>query len=73
MTDYISIKGLEVFAYHGVFESEKNLGQRYKIDLKIGTKTQRAGLTDDLKKTIDYGALAKEVSENFSRKSFDLI
>lgn len=73
MTDYISIKGLEVFAYHGVFESEKNLGQRYKIDLKIGTKTQRAGLTDDLEKTIDYGALAKEVSENFSRKSFDLI
>ena len=73
MTDYISIKGLEVFAYHGVFESEKHLGQRYKIDLKIGTRTQRAGLNDDLEKTIDYGALAKEVSENFSRKSFDLI
>ena len=73
MTDYISIRGLEVFAYHGVFESEKELGQRYKIDLKIGTKTQRAGLNDDLEETIDYGALAKEVSENFSRKSFDLI
>ena len=73
MTDYISIKGLEVFAYHGVFESEKELGQRYKIDLKIGSRTQRAGLDDDLDKTIDYGALAKEVSENFSRKSFDLI
>ncbi len=73
MTDYISIRGLEVFAYHGVFESEKELGQRYKINLKIGTRTQRAGLNDDLEETIDYGALAKEVSENFSRKSFDLI
>jgi len=37
MADYIRLKGLEFYGYHGVMEAEKELGQRFIIDLTLKT------------------------------------
>jgi dihydroneopterin aldolase/2-amino-4-hydroxy-6-hydroxymethyldihydropteridine diphosphokinase len=33
--DKIYIKDLEVYAHHGVFQEEKNLGQRFLISIEL--------------------------------------
>ena len=34
--DYLLVKDLEIYANHGVFQSEKELGQKFLVTLKTG-------------------------------------
>jgi dihydroneopterin aldolase len=54
----ISIKGLRVFAHHGVFESERLNGQDFFIDADVWIDGEAAAANDDLAKTVHYGELA---------------
>ena len=45
--DRISIKGLEIFANHGVFKEENVLGQKFVINIDMYTSTRAAGIRDD--------------------------
>ena len=57
----ISIKGLRVFAHHGVFEFERVNGQDFFIDVSVWIDGQAAAANDDLAKTVNYGELANAV------------
>ena len=46
--DQLRIKDLEVYAYHGVFPAEKELGQRFVLDLWVDYEMTRAARTGDL-------------------------
>ena len=50
MNNYICINDLEIFANHGVFEAEKNLGQKFLISAKLYTdfleQPKRTGYPD---------------------------
>ena len=59
----VSIRGLEAFGRHGVYEPERELGQRFVIDLDIQLSDARSAESDDLSLTVDYGALAAAVAE----------
>lgn len=56
--DRIELRGLRVFGYHGVFEHERRNGQEFVVDLTVWTDISAAAATDDLTRTVDYGALA---------------
>ena len=71
--DKIYIKGLEVFANHGVFKEEKNLGQKFIIDIELKSDLSDAGRYDDLEKTIHYGLLSDAIIEEFTKQSYDLL
>lgn len=71
--DYIYLKGMSFFAYHGAFAEEKKLGQRFILDLSLGLNLQQAGETDDLTKTVHYGEVYELVKSIMSEKSYDLI
>ena len=45
--DKITVKDLEVFANHGVYEQENFLGQKFVISAVLHTDTRKAGLTDN--------------------------
>ncbi len=45
---------MEFYGYHGVFEEENKLGQRFYVDLVLELDLQPAGTTDDLAKSINY-------------------
>jgi len=51
---YIILKGVRLFAYHGVLPQEQTVGAYYTIDLKIATDFSNAMATDDLGGTISY-------------------
>ena len=51
--DSINIKGLEVFAHHGVYREENVLGQKFVVDVSMQVATQEAGRSDDIRKKTD--------------------
>jgi len=62
-TDCISVRGLRVFARHGVHEAERRDGQEFVIDAVLWLDTGPAAAGDNLTKTVDYGALASRLAE----------
>lgn len=73
MTDQLAVRGIEVFAHHGVFEHERNDGQTFVIDLLLGLDTAPAAAGDDLSQTVDYGSLVADVVSAVSKDPVDLI
>lgn len=73
MTDQIDLKGIEVFAKHGVLESEQIHAQVFKIDVTAFLDLRGPGASDDLNDTLDYGELAFEVREVVGSESHALI
>jgi 7,8-dihydroneopterin aldolase/epimerase/oxygenase len=60
--DRIAIDGIEVFAHHGVLDHERELGQRFVVDLIVEADLAAAAASDDLADTIDYGHLAGRIA-----------
>lgn len=56
--DRIDLRGLRVFAHHGVFDHERRDGQEFVVDLTVWIDMSAAAASDDLADTADYGALA---------------
>ena len=50
----IFIKGLELFAHHGVHETERQHGQIFLLDLDIEADMRAACESDDLNDTVNY-------------------
>jgi dihydroneopterin aldolase len=59
----VRIRGLEAWGRHGVHAPERELGQRFVIDIDIRLSDARSAETDDLALTVDYGTLAAAVAE----------
>jgi dihydroneopterin aldolase len=71
--DLLTLTGLEVFAHHGVFDFERENGQRFVIDVELALDTTDAASGDDLGKTVHYGELAVEISDAVAADPVDLI
>jgi dihydroneopterin aldolase len=73
VTDRVQLTGIEVFARHGVFDFEQERAQMFLVDVTAHLDLSRAGATDDLADTLDYGLLASEVREVVGGESHKLI
>lgn len=71
--DKIIIKDLEVYAYHGVNEEEKTMGQKFLISAELSLDLRTAGKSDDLTKTVNYANLCHDLEKEFTKEKFDLI
>lgn len=71
--DEIRIKGLEVFAHHGVFKEETTLGQKFCVNATLFLSTREAGLDDELEKSINYGIVCKEITDFLTTNTFQLL
>lgn len=71
--DKISIKGLKLYAYHGVNPEEKQDGQNYIIDLDYYLNIARACSMDTLEDTVSYAKVVKLIRRVFLEKKYDLI
>ena len=65
--DEIHIQNLEVFANHGVFQEETNLGQKYLFSLTMNKDTRKAGKSDCLEESIHYGEVSQFITD-YTRK-----
>ena len=73
MSDELTVRGIECFGHHGVFEFERREGQTFVIDLTLGLDTAPAAASDDLRDTVDYGSLVASVKAAVETDPVDLI
>lgn len=69
----ILIKGLRVFAYHGVNPEEKRDGQMFELDIAMKTDLSAAGESDNLSDTVNYAKAMKTAIRVMNEKSYDLL
>ncbi len=52
--DKIILGGIEFYGHVGVSDAEREVGQRFVVDVELTTSLARAGASDDLADTISY-------------------
>ena len=71
--DRITLTGITGYGHHGVFAAERELGQRFVVDLTCELDLAPAGAEDDLGQTIDYARLAAAVVADVAGAPLQLI
>lgn len=71
--DHIRLTGLEVFAHHGVFDFEREQGQKFLVDAEVQVDLRAAAAGDDLASTVHYGELAEAIVSAVATDPVDLI
>ena len=71
--DIIRLTKMIFYAHHGFYEAERELGQKFEVDIELEYDLSRAAREDDLTKTIDYTAVYKITKNIFENYKFKLI
>ena len=71
--DLITLTGLRVFGYHGVFDFERREGQDFVIDVALEIDTRPAAASDQVTDTVHYGELAQALAAVVSGEPVNLI
>jgi 7,8-dihydroneopterin aldolase/epimerase/oxygenase len=59
----IALEGLEFFSYHGFYEAERIIGNKYAVDVIICVDFEQAAIDDKLSETVNYEKVYKIVRE----------
>ena len=71
--DRIRLQGIDVYAHHGVHPAERELGQRFVIDVDLWGDLSVSASQDSLKEALDYTAVHRRIHEVTASTSFQLI
>lgn len=71
--DKILIKGLKLFAYHGVNPEEKENGQDFIFDIELYVNMNKACHSDNVEDTVSYAKVVKTVRRVFTAQKYDLL
>ncbi len=55
--DIVALEGLEFFAYHGYYQEEQKVGNKYAVDIKVMADFHKAAVHDILSETVNYESL----------------
>lgn len=71
--DQIVIQDLSIYAKHGVYTEENILGQQFLVSVNMDMDLSRAGQSDNMEYTVDYGKVCHFVTEFMQKNTFKLI
>lgn len=74
--DKIMLNGLHFYGYHGLFPEENKLGQRFLVDAELFTPLKKAGTTDQMEHSIDYGmaySVIKDIVEGEPKQLIEAV
>ena len=71
--DKIILKNLSFYGYHGALDEERVLGQKFYLDVQLYMDLQKAGMSDSLECTVNYGDVYQLIDKLFKEEHFDLI
>jgi dihydroneopterin aldolase len=63
----IALEGLEFFAYHGFYDEEQKIGNKYSVDITVVADLSEAARVDKLSTTVNYGELYRIAHEAMQR------
>ncbi len=73
MPDQLRIRGLRVATRVGVGVEERSRPQTVVVDIDIDADLSRAAMSDDLRDTIDYSAVATRVADVIAASEVSLL
>lgn len=71
--DQIALTGLTVFGRHGVYAHERENGQEFTIDVRLGMQLRQTAASDDVADTVHYGELAEKIAAVVGGEPVNLI
>lgn len=71
--DYIHIRDMQFYGYHGVLPEESQLGQRFRASVSIAVNTRKAGETDNVEDTVSYVDIFSICKDIIEGQRFNLI
>lgn len=71
--DYIHVRDMQFFGYHGVLQEETVLGQRFRASVSLAVDIKKAGETDNLEHTVSYVGVYDICKEVIEGKPYKLI
>jgi dihydroneopterin aldolase len=71
--DRIRLQGIDVYAHHGIHPAERELGQRFVIDVDLWIDCTQAAARDSLRYALDYTAVHRLICETTAANSFQLL
>jgi dihydroneopterin aldolase len=71
--DHIELRGLRATGTHGALPEERARPQPFEVDIDLEAELGRAGRSDDLADTIDYGPLAEAAARVVATESHTLL
>ncbi|MDD7194210.1 MAG: dihydroneopterin aldolase [Oscillospiraceae bacterium] len=71
--DKIIVRGLKIFAYHGVNPEEKQDGQNFVFDIDAYVDIGSACESDGIDDTVSYAKIIKETVRIFTAEKNDLL
>lgn len=71
--DTIAVRGITAHAHHGVYDWERERGQRFVVDAVLELDTAPAAARDDLEKTVNYAEIAQQLHAVLAGEPVDLL
>lgn len=71
--DFIFIEGLETRCVIGIFDWERKIKQRVRMDLLIRTDVRRVAQRDRIEEAINYKEMAKRILRETQKTRFQLV
>ncbi|RMG68661.1 MAG: dihydroneopterin aldolase [Calditrichaeota bacterium] len=71
--DIIRLNNMIFYAHHGYYQAERDLGQKFEVDVELGCDFSRAVKTDRLEDTVNYRQVYQQVSQIFNSYKFTLL
>ena len=69
----ITLKNMMVYGFHGVFEYEREQGQRFYLDVTMEVDASAAEKADEVGATVDYTSVYALVRREVEQKRFLLL
>lgn len=69
----VSLENIRLYGYHGASSNERELGQRFEIDVEIVADLSEAVAADDMKKTVDYEKVYRMVESEVVQEKYHLL
>lgn len=66
----IQIEQMEFYSYHGHYEEERIVGNRFLVDLSMQADCSKAAVTDKLADALNYQKAYEVVSKEMKAKSY---
>lgn len=73
MNNTILLENMVFYGFHGVYEYEREQGQRFYVDAIIHADLSLAAKTDTLTNTIDYTMVYSQIKEIMENQRFQLL
>ncbi len=62
-SDRMFVEDIRFYAHHGVTPAEQTVGAWFSVDVDLAVDLAPAAVSDDLRSTVDYGAVTARIVE----------